>query len=99
MNNYEEKSEIEKMYWKAKVKLIQEDENGASCINPFTTNKQIQLIERIIFTQSFQRCFALFLGYNPEFADNLAQIVNVIWDDFTDSMKADIQKILQEVRE
>lgn len=95
MNNYEEKSEIEKMYWKAKVKLIQEDGNTVYSLHPFVTEKQINLIETFINHNSFQKCFALYLSYHPEFSEELAKIINIIWNDLIANVKAKIRDILE----
>lgn len=95
MNNYEEKSEIEKMYWKAQVLLIKEEGNTVYTVHPFIIEKQINLIEMLINHNSFQKCLALYLSYSPEFSEELAKIINIIWNDLTDSVKAKIRDILE----
>lgn len=91
----EEKSEIEKLYWKAKVLLIKEEGNTVYTVHPFIIDKQINLIKTLINHSFFQKCLALYLSYHPEFSEELAKIINIIWNDLTTSIKSKIRDTLE----
>lgn len=91
----EEISEIEKLYWKVNVLLINEEGNTVYTVHPFTIDKQINLIKTLINHNSFQKCLALYLSYHPEFSEELAKIINIIWNDLIASIKLKIRDTLQ----
>ena len=77
-------SEIEKMYDNAGVILIEKDESGAACINPFTPLKQFKLVE-----------FINNINFLPHRVYFLAKIINSLWQDLTEEERKQIKEILE----
>ena len=104
-------NEIEKMYRNAGVVLIEETENGACCKNPFTAEKQLELIKWLArkgllqINYSSHQCyqfnsFRIGGNYKADISEALASHYNNLWQDLTEEERKQIKNILEsEVRE
>lgn len=87
-------SEIEKMYENANTTLIEETENGACCLNPFTPEKQLKILEFII--KNYKNYLMLILSNGEDIkTEYLAKIINSLWQDLTEEEKQQVKGILE----
>jgi hypothetical protein len=87
-------SEIEKMYKNAGITLIEENEYGACCLNPFTPEKQLKILEFIF--KKYKNYLMLILSNGEDIKiEYLAKIINTIWQDLTEEEKQQVKGILK----
>lgn len=87
-------SEIEKMYKNAGVTLIEENDDGACCLNPFTPEKQLKILEFII--KNYKNYLMLVLSNGEDIkTEYLAKIMNSLWQDLTEEEKQQVKGILE----
>ena len=98
-------TEIEKMYSLAGVKkACQKDIKFEQCIfspsdcgnytyPPFTTEKQLEIVQYILFSKWWMNLKRLQFAEN--FEEALAGLVNDLWQDLTEAEQNDIKRILE----
>lgn len=88
-------SEIEKMYENVNITLIEETEDGACCLNPFTPEKQLKILEFIF--KKYKNYLMLILSNGEDIkTEYLAKIMNSLWQSLTEEEKQQIKEILNE---
>ena len=98
-------TEIEKMYKLANVKAINIAEYGSTYIPksikidgklypPFTAEKQLEIVQYILFSKWWMNLKRLQFAEN--FEEALAGLVNDLWQDLTEEERKQIRSILND---